>query len=88
MRYSSYQKVKEYLIGTNQASFLEQFPGKDIEIMHEYADFIRVNPILKSSVVKENVYPRTKTFSLDDDYGKAMELSIKRVLNDIDVTGL
>ena len=56
--------------------------------MHEYADFIRVNPILKSSVVKENVYPRTKTFSLDDDYGKAMELSIKRVLNDIDVTGL
>ena len=88
MRYSAYQKVKEYLIGTNQASFLEQFPGKDIEIMHEYADFIRVNPILKSSVVKENVYPRTKTFSLDDDYGKAMELSIKQVLNDIDVTGL
>ena len=88
MRYSAYQKVKEYLIGTNQEKFLEQFPGKDIELMHEYAEFIRVDPILKSSILKEKIYPRTKTFSLDDDYGRAMELSIKKVLNDIDVTGL
>ena len=75
-----YDNVELYLIKTDQSSVLQEFDGYDIRKMMEYADSLKLKPVVKSEVVEsgglENAH---KTV----DLGRDLESELRQVIRDM-----
>lgn len=76
-RVVAFNGAKEYLQETGQLEFIN-LPEKDILVMKELADSLKINPYLEAkSVVTGNQAKRSKTISLDKDLDEKMKLAVK-----------
>lgn len=75
-----YDNVELYLTKTDQSAVLQEFDGYDIRKMMEYADGLKLKPIVKSEVVEsgglENAH---KTV----DLGRDLESELRQVIHDM-----
>ena len=76
-RYKLYQDARQYLVNSGQDAFVDMFAVKDIELMHDTADKMRVNTTLESAASGGGHRPMQRTVSLDDDYNVDMKLAIQ-----------
>lgn len=76
-RYKLYQAARQYLVDSGQEASVDMFAVKDIELMHDTADKMRVNTVLTSAVNNGGRRPMQRTVSLDDDYNADMKLAIQ-----------
>lgn len=76
-RYKLYQAARQYLVDSGQEASVDMFAVKDIELMHDTADKMRVNTVLISAANNGGRRPMQKTVSLDDDYNADMKLAIQ-----------
>lgn len=76
-RYKLYQAARQYLVDSGQEASVDMFAVKDIELMHDTADKMRVNTVLASAANSGGRRPMQRTVSLDDDYNVDMKLAIQ-----------
>lgn len=79
-RTKAYEAVKEYLIATGQEDALEQFPGRDIELMQSEADSLSKMPVLNAIVPVSSKKHGSRTVRLDRDFSQDMNLAVKAII--------
>ena len=76
-RVKALEGAKHYLTATNQSDVL-RLPEKDVMVMKELADSLKINPYLAAKdVVTNNQTKRSKTISLDKNLDEQMKMAIK-----------
>lgn len=76
-RYELYQKAKAYLDQSGQSVAAEELPGKDVQLMKDVADRLRVDGRLTSQVPAASAGGRNKTVRLDMAYQADIDLAIR-----------
>lgn len=82
-RYELFKPVEEYLIRTDQESQLEDFAVYDINKMKQYADDMKLKPVLKSKINKAGVIERAhNTIDLSRDLEKELQDVIQHIMHE------
>lgn len=82
-RYELFKPVEEYLIRTDQESQLEDFVVYDINKMKQYADDMKLKPILKSKINEAGVIERAhNTIDLSRDLEKELQDVIQHIMHE------
>lgn len=82
-RYRLYQNAKLYLMSSGQEAAISQLPEVDIRIMKDFADRMRVNPVMKVVHPEAKEFLRKgKTVSLDMDYTQNINETVKSIVQD------
>ena len=80
-RYELFKPVEEYLIRTDQESQLEDFAVYDINKMKQYADDMKLKPVLKSKINEAGVIERAhNTIDLSRDLEKELQDVIQHIM--------
>ena len=85
-RYKLFQSAKQYLVLSGQEAALSQLPEKDIMYMHEVADSMRIDPVLKSNVAGSGQKRKNKTIRLDNDITSEIRSAVRDVVVHSDMT--
>lgn len=82
-RYELFKPVEEYLIRTDQESQLEDFAVYDINKMKQYADDMKLKPVLKSKINEAGVIERAhNTIDLSRDLEKELQDVIQHIMHE------
>ena len=82
-RYELFKSVEEYLIRTDQDSQLEDFAVYDINKMKQYADDMKLKPVLKSKINEAGVIERAhNTIDLSRDLEKELQEVIQLIMHE------
>lgn len=82
-RYELFKPVEEYLIRTDQDSQLEDFAVYDINKMKQYADDMKLKPVLKSKINEAGVIERAhNTIDLSRDLEKELQEVIQLIMHE------
>ena len=82
-RYELFKPVEEYLIRTDQESQLEDFAVYDINKMKQYADDMKLKPVLKSKINEAGVIERAhNTIDLSRDLEKELQEVIQLIMHE------
>lgn len=82
-RYELFKPVEEYLIRTDQESQLEDFAVYDINKMKQYADDMKLKPVLKSKISEAGVIERAhNTIDLSRDLEKELQDVIQHIMHE------
>ena len=76
-RYRLYLQARQYLIDSDQAEALSELAGRDVTVMHECADAIRVSGLIVSKRSDEWQRHRGRTIPLHEDYNEEMESAVR-----------
>ena len=79
-RFMLYEKVEFYLTNTNQEQILQEFDGYDIRKMMDYAESLKLKPIVKSEVVEANVLEKAHPTV---DLGRDLESELRQVISNM-----
>lgn len=80
-RYELFKSVEEYLIRTDQEFQLEDFAVYDINKMKQYADDMKLKPVLKSKINEAGVIERAhNTIDLSRDLEKELQDVIQHIM--------
>lgn len=80
-RYELFKPVEEYLIRTDQEFQLEDFAVYDINKMKQYADDMKLKPVLKSKINEAGVIERAhNTIDLSRDLEKELQDVIQHIM--------
>lgn len=82
-RYELFKPVEEYLIRTDQEAQLEDFVVYDINKMKQYADDMKLKPVLKSKISEAGVIERAhNTIDLSRDLEKELQDVIQHIMHE------
>ena len=82
-RYELFKPVEEYLIRTDQEAQLEDFAVYDINKMKQYADDMKLKPVLKSKINEAGVIERAhNTIDLSRDLEKELQDVIQHIMHE------
>ena len=82
-RYELFKPVEEYLIRTDQEAQLEDFAVYDINKMKQYADDMKLKPVLKSKISEAGVIERAhNTIDLSRDLEKELQDVIQHIMHE------
>lgn len=76
-RYGAFVKAKDYLVRSGQAYTVQSLPEKDVLFMKEYADKLRVNPVLVTTRPSGGKKRLARTVALDTDYLQDMKTVVQ-----------
>lgn len=84
-RYTVFQKAKQYLVNSGQPEGLANFDERDIVLMKDVADKMRMTPVIETRKSAQSGGKRHngRTVSLDGDYTKDMELAVKSIVQTV-----
>ena len=82
-RYELFKPVEEYLVRTDQEAQLEDFAVYDINKMKQYADDMKLKPVLKSKISEAGVIERAhNTIDLSRDLEKELQDVIQHIMHE------
>ena len=82
-RYELFKPVEEYLLRTDQEAQLEDFAVYDINKMKQYADDMKLKPVLKSKISEAGVIERAhNTIDLSRDLEKELQDVIQHIMHE------
>lgn len=82
-RYELFKPVEEYLFRTDQEAQLEDFAVYDINKMKQYADDMKLKPVLKSKISEAGVIERAhNTIDLSRDLEKELQDVIQHIMHE------
>ena len=82
-RYELFKPVEEYLRKTDQIDQLRDFAGIDIEKMKQYADEMKLTPVLKSKINEAGVIEKAhNTVDLSRDLEKELQEVIQHIMTE------
>lgn len=82
-RYELFKFVEEYLFRTDQEAQLEDFVVYDINKMKQYADDMKLKPVLKSKISEAGVIERAhNTIDLSRDLEKELQDVIQHIMHE------
>lgn len=82
-RYELFKPVEEYLVRTDQEAQLEDFAVYDINKMKQYADDMKLKPVLKSKIIEAGVIERAhNTIDLSRDLEKELQDVIQHIMHE------
>ena len=82
-RYELFKSVEEYLFRTDQEAQLEDFAVYDINKMKQYADDMKLKPVLKSKISEAGVIERAhNTIDLSRDLEKELQDVIQHIMHE------
>lgn len=82
-RYELFKSVEEYLVRTDQEAQLEDFAVYDINKMKQYADDMKLKPVLKSKISEAGVIERAhNTIDLSRDLEKELQDVIQHIMHE------
>ena len=82
-RYELFKPVEEYLLRTDQEAQLEDFAFYDINKMKQYADDMKLKPVLKSKISEAGVIERAhNTIDLSRDLEKELQDVIQHIMHE------
>jgi len=82
-RYELFKPVEEYLRKTDQIDQLRDFAGVDIEKMKQYADEMKLTPVLKSKINEAGVIEKAhNTVDLSRDLEKELQDVIQHIMKE------
>lgn len=82
-RYELFKPIEDYLIRTDQAFQLEDFAVYDINKMKQYADDMKLKPVLKSKINEAGVIERAhNTIDLSRDLEKELQDVIQHIMHE------
>ena len=82
-RYELFKPVEEYLVRTDQEAQLEDFVVYDINKMKQYADDMKLKPVLKSKISEAGVIERAhNTIDLSRDLEKELQDVIQHIMHE------
>lgn len=82
-RYELFKPVEEYLVRTDQEAQLEDFEVYDINKMKQYADDMKLKPVLKSKISEAGVIERAhNTIDLSRDLEKELQDVIQHIMHE------
>lgn len=80
-RNEMYQNAKYYLEHTRQSHLLEQFSGRDIDMMKQTADKMSNAPVIQAVSPVASKSHGSKTVRLDRDYMSDMKFAVKSIVS-------
>ena len=83
-RYRLYQKAVNYLDRTDQGHLIPILNGRDVELMKQFSDKIRVEPVIESKIEVSDSFERSKTIRLDTTYDSDMQLAVKAAIQSVE----
>lgn len=87
-RFELYNQAVDYLNGSGQAFAVNSLPGRDIEVMHEVADGLRLTPVVHTAKpVTGGRKKGSKTVTLDSDYVTGMKTAVRAAVNSMQLGG-
>lgn len=85
-RYDKFMDAKMYLDATGQSRYVSVLPEQDVVAMKEYADKLRIEPVIHNEDMDGVMYRRSGTFKLDTDYKQDVEQTVKNVLQQYSIS--
>ena len=82
-RYNLFKPIEDYLKRTEQEDQLDDFAVNDIEKMKQYADDMKLKPVLKSKINEAGVIERAhNTVDLSRDLESELQIVINNIMHE------